>query len=230
MAGLQDIINKASTISIDRRKVVGIQVTRNEIPRTSLTPTRNPWRFTIEMPPVLSWWDNRELVEYLDNLDRYSPQTVSFNNSCIQWIFRYQGVMTQSQVNGLTVQSFNGTQLTLQGLNAVGITNGTTMFLANDLLQIGANPYPFTVTSTSVVATGANTVTLTVNRPNFITSVVGSGITVGPNCQFNLFCPNMPTYKLIPGNYFKVQNTVINNARIEFSDVFQLYEWVGGAA
>lgn len=230
MAALQDIINQAGTISIDRRKVVGIQVTRNEIPRTSLTPTRNPWRFTIEMPPVLSWWENRSLVEALDQLDRYSPQIVNFSNSCINWIFRYQGTMTQTQVNGLTVQSFNGTQLVLQGLNTAGVTNGTVMFLANDLIQIGANPYPFTVTSTSVVATGSNTVTITMNRPNFITSVAGSSITVGPNCNFNLFCPNMPTYKLIPGNYFKYQGTVINNARIEFSDVFTLYEWVGGAA
>ena len=230
MAALQDIINQAGTISIDRRKVVGIQVTRNEIPRTSLTPTRNPWRFTIEMPPVLSWWDNRSLVEALDQLDRYSPQIVNFSNSCINWIFRYQGTMTQTQVNGLTVQSFNGTQLVLQGLNTAGITNGTIMFLANDLIQIGNNPYPFTVTSTSVVATGANTITITMNRPNFITSVAGSNITVGPNCNFNLFCPNMPTYKLIPGNQFRFQGTLINNARIEFSDVFTLYEWVGGAA
>ena len=230
MAGLQDIINQAGSINIDRRKVVGIQITRNEIPRTSLTPTRNPWRFTIEMPPVLSWWENRALVEYLDQLDTYSPQIVNFSNSCINWIFRYQGTMTQSQVNGLTVQSFNGTQLVLQGLNTAGITNGTVMFLANDLIQIGNNPYPFTVSSTSVVATGANTVTITMNRPNFITNVAGSNIVVGPNCNFNLFCPNMPTYRLIPGNYFKFQGTVINNARIEFSDNFALYEWVGGAA
>jgi len=229
MAGLQDIIDKAGTISIDRRKVVGIQVTRNEIPRTSLTPTRNPWRFTIEMPPVLSWWDNRSLIENLDQIDRFSPQIVTFSASCLRWMFRYQGTMTQSQVNGLTVQSFNGTQLILSGINTAGISPGTTMFLANDLIQIGANPYPFTVSDTSVVATLANTVIITMNRPNFINNVAGSNITVGPNCQFNVFCPNMPTYKLIPGNYFNFQGTTINNARIEFSDVFTLYEFVGAA-
>lgn len=232
MAGLQTILNRAGSINIDRRKVVGLQVTRNEIPRTSLTPTRNPWRFTIEMPPVLSWWDNRSLVEALDTLDRYSPQIVNFSNTCINWIWRYQGVMTQGQVNGLTVSNFTGTQLTLSGLIAAGITSGTTMFLANDLIQIGSNPYPFTVASTSVVAAGANTITFTVNRPNFLSTGAwtGAGITVGPNCNFNLFCPNMPTYKLVPGNQFRFQGTLINNARIEFSDVFTLYEWVGGAA
>jgi len=232
MAGLQDIINKAGTINIDRRKVVGLQVTRNEIPRTSLTPTRNPWRFIIEMPPVLSWWDHRDLVEALDTLDRYSPQIVNFSNSCVSWIWRYQGALTQGQVNGLSVTGFSGTQITLSGLVAAGITGGTIMFLANDLIQIGANPYPFTVASTSVVATGANTITFTVNRPNFLSSGAwtNASITVGPNCNFNLFCPNMPTYKLVPGNQFRYQGTLINNARIEFSDTFTLYEWVGGAA
>jgi hypothetical protein len=232
MAALQDIINQAGSITIDRRKVVGIQVTRNEIPRTSLTPTRNPWRFTIEMPPVLSWWENRGLVEALDNLDRYSPQVINFSNSCINWIWRYQGTLTQGQVNALTVTGFSGTNITLSGLTAAGIGPGTVMFLANDLIQIGANPYPFTVASTSVIATGANTITFSVNRPNFLSTLAwtGAGITVGPNCNFNLFCPNMPTYKLVPGNQFSVSGVLINNARIEFTDSFQLYEWVGGAA
>jgi hypothetical protein len=180
----------------------------------------------------LSWWNNRELVEYLDTLDRYSPQIINFSDSCISWIWRYQGSLTLGQINALTVSSFSGTQITLSGLVAAGIGPGTIMFLANDLIQIGANPYPFTVASTSVIATGANTITFTVNRPNFLSAGAwtGAGITVGPACNFNLFCPNMPTYKLVPGNYFNFQGTKINNARIEFSDSFQLYEWVGGAA
>lgn len=235
MAGLQDIINQASTIGINRRKVVGTQITRNEIPRTSLTPTRVPWRFTIEMPPVLSWWDNRNLIEYLDNLDRYSPQQVNFSNSCLQWIFRYQGSMTSGQVAALTVSSIVGTNITLAGLTAAGVTNGQLMFQPGDLIQIGANPYPFTCVN-QVLGTGTNTVTFQTSRPMDFLSTgasIGAGITVGPSCTFNVFCPNMPTYKLVPGRYFNYINggqTVINNARIEFTDNFELYEWVGGAA
>jgi hypothetical protein len=44
-----------------------------------------------------------------------------------------------------------------------------------------------------------------------------------------MFCPNMPTYKLVPGGALKSSGIVINNALIEFSDSFELYEWVGGA-
>lgn len=232
MAGLQDIINQASSIDINRRKVVGVQITRNEIPRTSLTPTRNPWRFTVEMPASLSWYDNRNLVEYLDNIDTYSPQEINFSNSCIAWIFRYQGNMSTAMINGVRVSSISGTSLTLTNLNAAGITSGRIMFKPNDLIQIGNNPYPFTSVNT-VTATGSNTITFTTSRPMDFLSYAAynnATITVGASCTFNVFCPNMPTYKLVPGRYVRSNGTVINNARIEFSDNFSLYEWVGGAA
>lgn len=232
MAGLQDIVNKASSIDINRRKVVGIQITRNEIPRTSLTPTRNPWRFTIEMPPQLSWYDNRNLVEFLDNIDSYSPQNINFNDSCISWIFRYQGDCTQAQLNGLRVSSITGTNLTLTNVNTSGIPVGRVIFRPNDLIQIGANPYPFTSVNT-VTATGSNTVTFQTSRPMDFLSFAAynnAAITVGSGCTFNVFCPNMPTYKLVPGRYQASGTTVLNKARIEFSDNFTLYEWVGGAA
>jgi len=232
MAGLQDIIDLSSSITINRRKVVGTQITRNEIPRTSLTPTRVPWRFTIEMPPQLPWWSNRNLVEYLDNLDRYSPQQVNFTSTCLQWVFRYQGTMTSGQVAALTVSSIVGTNITLAGLSAAGITNGQIMFQPGDLIQIGANPYPFTSVN-QVLGNGTNTVTFQTSRPMDFLSTgasIGAGITVGPSCTFNVFCPNMPTYRLLPGRYFDYNGTALNKARIEFTDVFELYEWVGGAA
>ena len=228
MAGLQTIIDKASALTIDRRKVVGIQITRNEIPRTSLTPTKQPWRMTLTMPSSLRYYNNRDLLEALDRLDRYQPEIVTFsNNPCLSWIFRYQGLLTQSQLNALTVNSFVGNQLVLSGLPAV--PSSRVIFEPNDLIQIGNYTYPFTSTTRVIRGTGS-TITVTTNRPNIISSsVVGSGLTVGNACDFNMFCPNMPTYKLIPGGYVRSGSTVLNNAYIEFSDDFTLYEWVGSA-
>jgi hypothetical protein len=228
MAGLQTIINNASGMTIDRRKVVGVQITRNEIPRTSLTPTKQPWRFVLTMPSSLKYYNNRDLLEALDTIDRYSPQTVTFsNNACLSWIFRYQGAMSSAQINAITVSSFVGNQLVLGNLPSVG--SGTILFQPNDLIQIGAYTYPFTST-TQILRGGSSTVTITTNRPNIITSsVTSAGITVGNACTFNMFCPNMPTYKLIPGGYARSGNTTLNNALIEFSDDFTLYEWVGTA-
>ena len=228
-AGLQTIIDNASALTIDRRKVVGVQITRNEIPRTSLTPTKQPWRFTLTMPASLRYYNNRDLLEALDTIDRYTPQTVTFsNNACLSWIFRYQGSMSQTQINNITVNDFTGNQLELTGLPVLPST--TVLFRANDLIQIGSHTYPFTST-TDVTRGSGSTVIVTTNRPNIITgTVIGDGITVGNDCTFNMFCPNMPTYKLIPGGYVSTSGgTTLNNALIEFSDDFELYEFVGTA-
>lgn len=228
MAGLQTIINNASAMTIDRRKVVGVQITRNEIPRTSLTPTKQPWRFTLTMPSSLKYYNNRDLLEQLDKIDRYQPEYVTFgDNACLSWIFRYQGQLTQSQINQMTVQSFTGNQLVLSTLPVVPSTR--VLFEPNDLIQIGNYKYPFTSTTRVTRGTGS-TVTVTTNRPNIITNSVSSlGLTVGNSCQFYMFCPNMPTYKLIPGGYTTSNGVTVNNALIEFSDDFTLYEWVGTA-
>lgn len=228
MAGLQTIIDKANALNIDRRKVVGVQITRNEIPRTSLTPTKQPWRFTLTMPDRLYYYNNRNLLEQLDTIDRYTPELVTFsNNACLSWIFRYQGVMNSTQISNITVQSFTGNQLVLTGLPVIPASR--VLFEPNDLIQIGTHTYPFT--STTQVLRGTNgTITVTTNRPNIITaSVVGDGITVGNSCQFYMFCPNMPTYTLIPGGYTRSNGTTLNNAIIQFDDDFTLYEWVGTA-
>jgi hypothetical protein len=75
-----------------------------------------------------------------------------------------------------------------------------------------------------------STVVVTTSRPNILTgSLAGEGIIVGNNCQFNMFCPNMPVYKLIPGGYVGNGTTTTNNALLEFSDSFELYEFVGTA-
>ena len=228
MAGLQTIINKCNAISIDRRKVAGIQFTRNEIPRVSLTPTKNPWRFTLKMPASLSYYTNRDLLEALDTMDVVSPEIITFSdNDCLSWIFKYQGQLNNSQINGMSVQSFIGNQLILTGLPVV--PSNRVIFEPNDLIQLGNYPYPFTST-TQILRGGGSTITVTTNRPNILSaSVAGLGITVGNACEWNMFCPNMPTYTLVPGAYTRANGTVVNNALIEFSNDFQLYEFVGTA-
>jgi hypothetical protein len=232
MAGLQTILNFCNGLNIDRRKVVGIQYTRNEIPRVSQTPTKNPWKFTLDMPNSFKYYQARDLMEALDTLDRTTPEIITFSNlPQLSWIFRYQGAMTSGQLNTITVTSFVGDQLTL---NVSGITAASTavIFAPNDLIQIGSsNEYPYPFTSTTQVLRGSgSTVVVTTSRPNILTgTLTGEGIIVGNNCQFKMFCPNMPTYKLIVGGQAMSGSTVINNALLEFSDAFQLYEFVGTA-
>ena len=229
MAGLQTIIDNCDSLEIDRRKVVGIQITRNEVPRTSATPTYQPWRMKLTMPSFYKYNAARSLMESLDTLDRNTPEVVTFsNNPKLSWIFKYQGAMSGGQISGITVQSFTNNQLVLTNLPTV--PSGTVLFEPNDLIQIGNEPFPFTSTA-QVLRGSAINVTVFTNRPNILTSnVVNDGITVGNSCDFKMFCPNMPVYKLIPGGYLRgTGSTTLNNALIEFSDAFLLYEYVGDA-
>jgi hypothetical protein len=228
MAGLQTIINKCNALNIDRRKVVGIQITRNEVARTSETPTFNPWRMTLSMPASLAYQTNRDLIEALDTLDRNTPEIVTFSdNACLSWIFKYQGTMTSVQRNPITVQLFVGNVLTLSNLPAIGATR--VLFQPNDLIQIGNKTYPFTST-TQVLRGSGTTVQVITNRPNILTgSVVGNTLKYGNDCEFKMFCPNMPTYTLVPGGYAQTSGVTTNNALLSFSDDFNLYEWVATA-
>ena len=228
MAGLQTIINKCNALNIDRRKVVGIQITRNEVARTSETPTFNPWRMTLSMPASLPYQTNRNLIEAIDTLDRNTPEIVTFSdNACLSWIFKYQGTMTSIQRNPITVQSFVGNVLTLTNLPAIGATR--VLFQPNDLIQIGNKTYPFTST-TQVLRGSGTTVQVITNRPNILTgSVVGNTLKYGNDCEFKMFCPNMPTYTLVPGGYQQTSGVTTNNALLAWSDDFELYEWVATA-
>lgn len=224
--GLQTIIDNCSGITINRRKMVGIQYTLNQIPRISETPTTNPWRFILDMPTSLRYSDARSLMESLDNLDRVNPEVITFANApAMNWIFRYQGSASLSSLNNITVSSFVGNQLTLTNLPPIAANRA--IFEPNDIIQIGNYPYPFTSVNQVQRGTGG-TVTVTTHRPNILTNdVAGSNITVGANVQFRVFCNNMPTYKLFPGGQQYLNGVLVNNAYLEWSDSFSLYEYVG---
>ncbi len=231
MAGLQTIIDNCNGIKIDRRNVVGIQYTRNETPRVSITPTKNPWKITLTMPNKFRYSEARALMEAIDTLDRYQSELVTFsNNSALSWIFAYQGSMNASQRANLRIDSWVGETMVLSGLPAIPSTR--VLFEPNDLIEpdYPAFAYPTTVRDQVLRGTGS-TVSLHLGRPNiFTTSVVGKGLVIGNACQFNFFCPNMPVYKLVPGGYLGNGVTTINNALIEWSDNFQLFEFVSTAA
>ena len=227
MAAIQTIIDNCNGMTINRRKVVGQQITRNQIPRVSTTPTKNPWTMELDMPTSFQYNNARALMESVDTLDRTGYEDVTFsNNACLNWIYRYQGTLPLTQLNALTVSSFVGDQLTLTGLP--GVNANRVIFEPNDLIQIAGFPYPFTSTTRIIRGTGS-TITVTTHRPNIISgSILGLNILVGNNCIFRLFCPNMPVYKLIVGGaQVAAGGTIIGNALIEWSDPFQLYEYVG---
>ena len=223
---IQSVINIAESIQINRRKVVGVQITRNEIARVSELLTRNPWRMTVKVSALLNYDSPtvRALLEELDRKDRKLPQVITFSgNSGLSWMFRYQGSMTAAEINALRIQRFGSAEhdyneLVLTNLPSAGSNSlpGAVLFRKGDILQVAGYPYPFTVQNATVLRGSSNTVTITTHRENFIDdSVVNSSITVGNQVSFNMLCINMPTY------------TFVNKNQVQFDSDFDLFEYTG---
>ena len=216
---LQTVINSADTLKINRRRMIGVQYSRNEIAYTSETPTRNPWQLSVKVSKLFRYEAARSLLETIDLLDRDVPDTVTFSdNTGLSYMFAYQGECTGLQLGDIQVSSFSGNQLVLKNLS--GISVGKLIFAQGDFIQIAGYPYPFTAVY-DVYRTSGATQTVTTHRPNFITaSVVNLGLVVGNAVDFRMICPNMPTYTIRPGG---------STALVEFDSEFQLYEYTGGA-
>lgn len=216
---LQTIIDLAESVKINRRKVVGIQYTRSEILRTSETPTRNPWRFTVTVSAKLPYNESRILLENLDTLDKTTPEEITFsNNPGLEWVFKYRGQMTQGQINDLLIQKFGDatssySELVLQNLPQ--LPTNAVLFRAGDVIQPENYPYPFSIQE-DVLRGTASTVTLKTHRPNFISDNLElNKVKVGNDVTFKLVCINMPTYTILPGQL------------VQFDSEFQLYEHTG---
>jgi hypothetical protein len=216
---LQELINIATSVEFNRRKSLGVQFTRSEIPKVSETPTRNPWRMNVQVDALIPYANVRAILEGIDTLDRKTAEVITFsNNAKLSWLCAYQGQMSSGQQGSVTVTSFTGNQLVLTNLPSTpAFPSGNYLFKAGDFIKIGANPYAFTVVSDVLRGSGAS-VTVTTHRPNFISSsLIGQGLSFGNNVSFKMLCINMPTYTVVAGKFIK------------FNDAFQLYEDTGAA-
>lgn len=227
---LQSIIDISNQLEINRRKLVGVQYARNQLPRVSETPTYNPWKLTVGTP-TLPYSTMRTVLENIDTLDRRTPQEITFsNNAGLSWMFAYRGTLTSVQRAQVTFDFFEDNQMTLDVSALIGESSSSIILEVGDIIQIQGYPYPFTSISRVTRGTGL-TVTVTTHRPNILSTMpsVGTLFNWGNDVRFNMFCPNMPTYKLTPGGFLKSGDTVINNALVEFTDNFLLYEYVASA-
>lgn len=215
---LQNLINIAETLEINRQKTVGQQITRSGVVKVGETPTRNPWRFNLTIPALKPYADARALMESIDYYDRTNYQDISFDSTKgavngLSYMFNYRGDLTLTQRNTLRVSSFSGDQLTLTGLPTGNA--GQFIVRAGDVFQIDGYPYPFSSISDVIRGSGA-TVIVRTHRPNFITaSVQNASLIFGNAVQFRMIATSMPTYSVIPGPYVQINGQL------------QLHEYTG---
>ena len=211
---LQTIINNASEINIDRRKVTSSVITRSGQLKTA---ERLPsvYSFIVSVADGLTYSTNRSLIEELDRIDTTIEEEVNIgsSNSGLDYITSYQGICNATQIGQITVTSATGGNIVLNTTAVTGSPSGD-LFKKGDYIQLDTNyRYPYTVTSD--VAFSGTSVTVPIHR-GFIDqtgyTVSGKGINVGKDVTWRVKAVQNPTYSIIPYD------------RISFSGSFQLVE------
>jgi hypothetical protein len=196
---IQNIINSAQQIEFDRRRMVGQSVSRSQRIKTAERSTGQPWKFKVTPPAQLPWTASRGFIEVIDFNDRVNEYTISLNdNPGMNYITAYQGQLTQSQLNDLTISTSTTATLVLTTLPSVSTT--TVMFKAGDIIQPENSRYPYSVT-TQVLRGATSTITVPLHR-SIITSegvnLMTQGVKVGNSATWQMVVTGLPTYSLIP--------------------------------
>jgi len=196
---VQNIIDRAQQIEIDRRRMVGQTISRSQRIKTAERATAQPWKFKITPPGMLPWTASRGFIEVIDFNDRAAEYQISLNNNAgMNYITSYMGALTQAQLNSLEILSVGTSSFVVTGLPSV--SSGTVVFAKGDLVQPENSRYPYTVVNT--VTRGLTTTTsVTLHRP-IITSegvtLSGQGLAVGNSCTWRVVVSGLPTYQLVP--------------------------------
>lgn len=211
---LQTIINNASAITIDRRKISGTTVSRSGRVKVSSIASNVPWQFTVKMHDGLKYSDNRALLESLDYKDRVLTSTIDIgaSNTGLSYLTEYKGQMTPATIANCAITSASVLTVVLDIGSGLA---GTVIFEAGDYFKLdGAYKYPYTVTS-QVVATASTQVSVPINRP-FIEqsgySTAGARIVVGSDVTWNVIVSKKPSYTVVP------------NDRIAWNGSFEIVE------
>jgi hypothetical protein len=212
---LQTIIDNAVSIEFNRRKLAGQSLSRSGQIKIASVANNMPWQMIVEPRPGMRYADYRDLTEEIDRLDRVFIEVVDIGNSNpgLEYITRYQGTLTGTELSSITVASASALTITL---NVSGFTGGTkVVFEPGDFIQLGGNyKYPYTVTSRVLRGSGS-TVEVPINRP-FIDQAgyteVGAGIIVGKFVTWQMVMTKKPSHRVIPGGF------------LEWTDVFELAE------
>ena len=218
--GIQTIIDNATFITINKRKVAGSTVSRSGHLKTADRGV-NFYQFTVGMHPGLTYSTSRDILEDLDTQDIITEANVSLtNNSNQNYLTAYQGNIAQAQLDNITVVSpptavTGGANITL---NCSSATGSGLLFKKGDFIQpkgdTGTYRYPYQVTSDVTFSTSA-TLNVPVHRGVLSQDGVDLntyGIRVGNDVRFHLQATKMPTYTVVPHD------------RIEFSSEFEFME------
>lgn len=220
---IQLLINRiGNEFSLEGRAMRAMQMTRNQITKTTVTVTTQPFIAEFNLRPM-PWNEAREMLAYCAAIDRISSESVYFNTAGTFGFVRYQGPLSLNQRNSFSFQSFNGNQLVLQ--SAQVIAAGTPVVLAGDFIQIVGKPFPFQAITPALMGNDGR-VTITTHRPNIFSTqpTVGSGVKFGAECEFKFQIQEFPVILHRPGARLTVNGSPVNRSYVELDGNVRLVE------
>ena len=179
----QYVFDYAETISINKRRVIGSTITRDNTVR-AVSRGGQTWRFEVKLPDGIAWSQARPYIEKMEALDRSTVGTVQINNAGYNsWLMKYQG----NSVSTMTATFSSGSTITLTAGQAASGFN----FKAGDLIQLGSSGRVYSAAAD--VALNSNTVTL--NRP--VAETAGTYTLIrGPSVTWNVICTEFPSWTI----------------------------------
>ena len=174
---LQDIINSAVNVEVNRSKLVAQALSRSGRISTASRNWANPFRFIVTPQPVWTYDEYRAVFgEILDGdkntpmgmyLNVISPSTslATLGNS---WMIPYQGGGDASSGGNNVLDSYSatsatsGTALVLTNINSTTITAGTYLVKTGDYVRPQLHRYPYIATADVVIPTAASGITGTI--------------------------------------------------------------------
>ena len=158
---LQDIIDTAVNIEVNRSKLVAQNVSRSGRISTNSRNWANPFRFTVTPKPVWTAAEYREVFEPLLDRDRYETHGFILNNVNSttgiatlgnSWMVNYQGnadaPTSDNNIDSYYATSATaGTRIILSNVNSTTTTAGLFLVKAGDYIRPAGAKYPYIATS-----------------------------------------------------------------------------------
>lgn len=202
---IQTIIDRAQSIEFDRRRMSSQSISRSQRIKTAERASAQPWQMNVTPPGSMNYTANRGILETISNRDRVEETEVNLSKA--GYLVKYQGALTQDQLNNLTISTSTTATFTISTLPAIGttgtietISSTTVIFAQGDFIQPTNSRYPYSITETVVRGEGS-TIVVELHRP-IITSenlnLINSTLKVGSSCTWRMLVIDLPTYTVVP--------------------------------
>ena len=183
----QYFVDRATTISFNRRPIVATTVARSGMTR-AVSRGNQVWRFDVVVPDGLRYSDMRTQLADVDRFGQFTDIDISFDKA--DYLFKYRG-NRPVRTNLVATTPLNLTnQVTFSNLPAGQIVGRN-----GDLIKIAGRVYSLVE---DVVASGGGTATATLHR-NLIGVTANtsySNTEVGEQIKFRLRAIQIPTFNI----------------------------------